>query len=260
MDTNVNYTIVGAFVILIVSSIVFAVIWLSSGFHVKLYKSYLIYSQESVSGLNVDAQVEYNGVAVGSVKDISLDSDNPHLVRVLLNIETSTPITRGTVATLASRGVTGVYFIALKDVGDDQEPLEILPGQEYPVIKTSPSLLVRLDTALTKLTTNIQVVSDAFKALLDKQNLQLITSTLNNLDKVTTSLAGNTQKLNAIMLNTSSAMKTLDLQTLPATYRMLSNMNDVMRNLNEISIQLKQNPSILIKGAAPLPLGPGEKR
>ena len=41
---------------------------------------------------------------------------------------------------------------------------------------------------------------------------------------------------------------------------MISNLNDVTRTLNEVSIQLKQNPSVLIRGAAPAPLGPGERR
>src|SRR5438094_282825 len=100
MDTNVNYSLVGAFVILLISAI--------------QYSHYLIYSQESVSGLSIDAPVEYNGVNVGSVRDISLDSANPHLVKLSLNISSSAPITNGTVATLTTKGITGVMFIALK--------------------------------------------------------------------------------------------------------------------------------------------------
>jgi len=274
MDTNVSYTLVGAFVIFLVSAVVMAIIWLSSGFSIVQYSNYLIYSQESVSGLSIDAPVEYNGVSVGVVKDIDLDHDNPHLVKVLLNISTTTPVTRGTVATLTSRGITGVAFIALKDSGTDLRPLVTEHGQQYPVIPTAPSIFMRLDTALRQLSKNIQTVADSFQALLDRDNLRSIKDILSHIDQVTGTLASNNQKLNTILLNTShasqqltnlleysnSAMRTVETQTLPTTYRLLSNLNEVARTLSEVSTQLKQNPSMLIRGVAPLPPGPGEKR
>lgn len=274
MDTNVNYTLVGAFVIILVTAIVLTIIWLSSGLNLGENSNYLMYSQESVSGLSIDAQVEYNGVNVGSVKEIDIVKDNPRLVKVLLSVKSTTPITKGTVATLTTRGLTGVVFIALKDTGNDLTPLVTPQGYPYPVIPTRPSLFLRLDTALQKLTKSLQSVSETFSTLFDKENLKSIKEVLNNLNKVTGTLADNSQKLNAIIANTSrasaqltplllngsNAMRTLGTQTLPETSRLLSNLNDIMRNLSEVSLQLKQNPSILIRGAAPLPPGPGERR
>lgn len=274
MDTNVNYTLVGAFVIAITAAIVLAIIWLSSGFSVVPYSNYIIYSQESVSGLSIDAPVEYNGVNVGSVQSIELSAIDPHLVKVLLRIHSSTPVTQSTVATLTSRGITGVAFIALKDLGVDLRPLTVEHGQEYPVIPTSPSIFMRLDTALTRLTKNFETIADSIHALLDKENLQSIKDTLVQLDKVTGTLANNSQKINTILENTTqatqkltpllqysiSSMKSLSDQTLPVTYRLMSNLNEVARTLNEVTLQLKHNPSMFIRGAAPAPLGPGERK
>ncbi|MBX3708886.1 MAG: MCE family protein [Gammaproteobacteria bacterium] len=274
MDTNVHYTLVGVFVISLISAIVFAIIWLSSGLSTVEYSDYLIYSQESVSGLNIDAQVEYNGVSVGAVKDITIDKNNPHLVKVLLKISTATPITRGTVATLTTRGVTGVAFVALKDNGIDRQPLKAEPGQMYPVIPTSPSILMRLEVALSRLSNDLQSVAISFRSLMDKENLKALKDILLNLDQVTQTLSHNNQKLNTIILNTThvseqlspllqssnETMKMLNTQTLPATYQLLSHLNEVTRTLSEVSTQLKQNPSMLIRGAAPQPPGPGERR
>jgi phospholipid/cholesterol/gamma-HCH transport system substrate-binding protein len=274
MDTQANYTLVGAFVILITAAIVFAVIWLSSGLSAVQYKNYLTYSQESVSGLSVDAPVEYNGVNVGSVKEISIDQVNPHLVKVLMRIDVKTPITNGTSAMLTSRGLTGVAFIALKDTGKDLRPLTVLPGQDYPIIPTTPSIFVRLDTALTSLTKNFQKFTQSMRSLLDAENLHSFKQILANLNQVTRALSNNTQQLNSIMLNTvhaskqltpllensSDAMKTLKMQTLPETYQVLSNLNDLSRNLKEVSEELKENPTILVRGRAQLPLGPGERQ
>lgn len=274
MDTNVNYTLVGAFVIVLISAIALAVIWLSSGFSVTQYSNYLIYSQESVSGLTIDSSVEYNGVNVGAVKDIAIDKYNPHLVRVLLNINSTTPITQGTVATLTTKGITGVVFIALKDNGNDLTPLQPKRGESYPIIPTTPSLFTRLDIALTQLSNNLQTVAESVHDLLNKDNLNSIKGILRNLDKVTLTLADNSQKLNSLISNTSRAskeltpllqastttMRTLQLQTLPTTYRLLANLNDVARTLGEVSTELKQNPSMLLRGVATPPPGPGEKR
>lgn len=273
MDTNVNYTLVGAFVISIIAAIVLAIIWLSSGLSIIPYSTYMMYSQESVSGLSIDAPVEYNGVNVGTVNNVELDRDNLHLVKVLLSIKSNTPISKGTVATLTSRGVTGVVYIALKDLGNDPRPLEAVAGQPYPVIPTSPSIFMRLDTALRKVSKNLQTVADSIHSLLDKENLKSIKEILVHIDKVTGTLADNSQKINTILLNTNraseqlapllnsstSAMKTLNMQTLPITYQLISNLNNMTRTMNEITTQLKQNPSILLRGAAQAPLGPGEK-
>jgi phospholipid/cholesterol/gamma-HCH transport system substrate-binding protein len=274
MDTNINYTLVGAFVISIVAAIVIAIIWLSSGLSIISNSNYLIYSQESVSGLSIDAPVEYNGVSVGSVKSIELDRDNLHLVRVLLSIQSSTPISKGTTATLTSRGVTGVVFVALKDLGKDPRPLEAEGHQPYPVIPTAPSIFMRLDTALSKVSKNLETVADSIHSLLDKENLKSFKEILTHIDEVTGTLANNSEKMTSILVNTNRAskqlsplleystasMKTLSVQTLPITYQLLSNLNDMTRTLKEVTIQLKQNPSMLIRGTAPAPLGPGEKR
>ena len=77
------------------------------------------------------------GVNVGSVKNIELDRSNLHLVKVLLRIQSTTPITMGTVGTLTSRGITGVVYIALKDLGNDPRPLESFP-------RVNPILLFQL--------------------------------------------------------------------------------------------------------------------
>lgn len=272
METNVNYTIVGIFVISLIAAIVMSVIWLSSGFKYESYTDYLLFMQESVSGLTQDSPVEYNGVAVGQVKGIKLDSKNPKLVKVLIEINSTTPITQGTIATLNTRGITGITFIALKDAGTNNTLLTPAPGRKYAVIKTGPSFFVRFDTALKEFSENFRKVSKSLQALLDKDNQRSIKQVLANLDKLTGTLANNSDQLNAILVNTSKAslqlapliqsssstLRILEYQTLPATYRVLTNLDNTTRTLAEFSMELKQNPSMLIRGVARPTLGPGE--
>jgi len=273
MEPNVNYKIVGAFVITLIASVILGIIWLSSGFTITKNKTYMIYMEESVSGLSIESPVEYNGVNVGSVTSIQLNHKDPQLVEVLIDIHAETPITVGTVATLKSRGITGIAFISLIDKSDNLTPLVPENGEPYLVIKTSPSLFTRIDTALNMLSINLSKISESFHTLFSNENQRSISNILFNLDRVTTVLSVNSQKLNTILVNvskasndisplllaSSNAARMLQTQTLPMTYRLLSNLDNAARSLDEVVNNIKENPTILIRGEAKPSLGPGEK-
>lgn len=273
METNVNYTVVGAFVIILLTAVILGIIWLSSGFSFEQYSTYMIYMQESVSGLSIDSPVEFNGVSAGSVKSIELNRRNPQLVEVLISIKSSIPVTKGTVATLNTRGITGITYLALKDKSTDLRPLIRQPGQIYPIIPTAPSLFLRLDTALRQLSNNLRKVTESIQSVLDPENQKSIKETLHNVQEITSALAASSQRMGVILDNTARAsaqfgpllksstttMKALEMQTLPMMYRLLSNLDEVTRTLSQVSGDLKQNPSIIIRGAQRVP-GPGEKK
>lgn len=272
METNVHYTLVGIFVITLFAFIVFCIIWLSSGLAPGQYKTYKIYMKESVTGLNIDSAVEFNGVDVGTVKSIEIDTHDPHLVIVLLNIQNNTPITRGTRATLNTKGLTGVAYIALLDNGKDITPLALVPGQPYPIIETAPSFLWRLDTGMQKLSENLSKTATMIEALLNDKNLHSINAILVNIQQVTDTLAANTKQMNSILRNTAHASEqfypliqsskniasTINVQILPATSQALMNLNTLTKNLSELAIELKHNPAMIIRGQVPSTLGPGE--
>lgn len=252
METNVRYTIAGIFVLVLFAFTILGVIWLSAGFSVETYNIYKVYMKESVSGLSVDGAVEFNGVNVGTVKSIKISQQDPELVELLLRIRSTTPISEGTTATMNLRGLTGVTFIALRDKSENRTPLKVLPGETYPVIQTGTSFLTRLDEALTQLNKSFKEVSISIQTLLDENNLQSIKVILNNLIKVT-------DRLNPLLQNSFDTIDSFRRDTLPAANQAISNMNGVINNMSAITLEMKQNPSVLIRGTTPLPLGPGEK-
>lgn len=243
METNVNYTIVGAFVIALFAAMVFGIIWLSAGFSSEHQTIYKVYMAESVSGLNIDSSVEYNGVNIGNVADIDIDHKNPHLIILLLKIKSNTPITMGTRATLNSRGLTGTAYVALQDLGHDIRPLEIEKGEDYPVIKTSPSFYMRLDTALKQVTTDIHLFSRSIQMMLNPSNQQAFKQTLSNLQSITNTLMLNSQQMNNILQNSAKASERLPT---------------LIDDFSDLATEIKQNPSLLVRGRVQQTLGPGE--
>lgn len=258
MESNVNYTVVGAFTIALIAAIVIIILWLSAGLTETHYTTYRVYMNEAVTGLSIGGPVKYNGVDVGNVQDIDLNHNNPQQVELLLNIKVGTPITVDTTATLVTQGITGIAYIALISKGSSTTLLRARPGEKYPTIKTRPSLLLRLDTALSELTSNVNQMTTKIIEVLNPQNQQSIKQALINLDQLTNSLTQNSQQLNTVLHNTGKATQAFTNQTIPAFNQTITNFNGISNNLLDISAEIKQNPSILIRGKTPQPLGPGE--
>jgi phospholipid/cholesterol/gamma-HCH transport system substrate-binding protein len=266
MESNVNYTLVGAFVLVLTLTLIIFITWLSTGFSSKHYKNYLVIMHESVSGLGVNSSVKYNGVNVGTIKKIYLSKDNPDQVRLILQIEEHTPVTQGTSAMLNSQGLTGITYLALKGNDANLNPIPIMPGERYPIIKSTPSLFLRLDTALRDLNRNMNQITQDINGVLGGENPLLFRQILNNLSITSHHLAAQSKQLDSILINTArstralpSLMDTLIQQTLPSTNQVLNNLTLMSDNLLELSDNLRQNPSILIRGQRLPPPGPGEK-
>ena len=190
METKVNYTLVGAFVLALGSALIAGILWLASGggFQ-KKYDPYLALVGESVAGLNLNAPVKYRGVDVGKVRDIRLDPKNPEQVRLIFAIERGTPIKEDTVAVLKTQGLTGIAYVEL-DGGSLASPvlLAVAP-EEYPVIRTKPSLSARLENVLTTVLAKLDSTSDNVNKLFSAENLAALKSTLADLSTIAGTLA-----------------------------------------------------------------------
>lgn len=273
MEPKVHYTLIGAFVITLTSFIIIGIIWLSSGFSTEKYSTYQSYMSESVSGLNIDSAVEFNGVIVGTVSSIEIDPHNPNLVILLYSVKSTTPISQGTRATLKTKGLTGLAYVSLIDQGNDLTPLRIVHGEHYRIIQTKPSLLGGLDVMLPKILENIDTVSKSIQSLLSEKNVRSLTEILIDLRHVSRTLAMNTAQMNTILHNTAEAsmqftplllsgidsMRTFNQQILPATNQLMMNLDFITRNLDEVSREMEENPAVIIRGKVQERLGPGEK-
>lgn len=206
METKVNLTVVGAFVIALTIAMIAGGLWLASGtYQRKTYDTYETYMTDSVAGLSVNAAVRYRGVDVGRVRRIMLAPGNVEQVRVVLDIERGTPVKIDTVATLQTQGLTGIGFVELRGGRKDSPTLQATAGQDVPVIASGPSLLERLETAAPVLVTNMARVVDSLNAVLDESNRRALRSTLDDLSVITQTLAGRSAAIDATLANTARA-------------------------------------------------------
>jgi len=222
MEPKVNYVVVGMFVVVLTAAVLGVIFWLGKADYRGVYDRYYAYMQESVAGLSINSSVKYRGVDIGRVKDIELNPDNPEEVRLTLDILHGTPIKTDTVAVLETQGLTGLSTLNLTGGSHDAPALGIAPGQQYPVIKTGPSLFFRLDLAisrllseqgLSKLLTNLNQLSQQATAVIDEENRKALRRILKDLSELTQTLAARHAEVDRGVLSASRSAENLARMT-----------------------------------------------
>jgi phospholipid/cholesterol/gamma-HCH transport system substrate-binding protein len=204
----VNYTLVGAFVLVLGAGLVAGLLWLASGgAFQKKHELYLAIVDESVAGLNLNAPVKYNGVDVGKVQSIQLDPADPAQVRLIFAIERGTPIKVDTLAVLKTQGLTGIAYVELGGGALDAAPLVAAAAGEYPVIRTRPSLSARLENVLTSVLAKLDRTSGNIDSVLSDQNRKAFNSALADIAAVSRTLA---ERKDVLAAGITSAKRTFD--------------------------------------------------
>jgi phospholipid/cholesterol/gamma-HCH transport system substrate-binding protein len=141
-------------------------------------------------------------------------------------------------------------------------------------VRSAPSRSVNLDTAISQVNENVQVMTDLLQTLLDEKTIASLKQSADSLQQVTRTLAENNQRLARIVANTEQAsqqfkpllkssnatVRALQTQVLPETYKSLANLNRLSGSLNGAAAKINRDPSVLVRGAAAPPLGPGEAK
>lgn len=206
MESRFSYTLVGAFVILLGALLVGIIFWLyAGGPDEHRYRTYVVYFDESVAGLTVGAPVRYKGVTVGRVTEIGLAPDGSGRVRLLLSVDETAPVRTDTTATLRMQGLTGLVQVELSGGSPGAPALVARPPEKWPVIPSRPSLMTRLDTAVTAVLANLNRIAENLNALTDEDNRRALARTLENVEKTTRRLAEQMPLLEATLKNTAAA-------------------------------------------------------
>ncbi len=208
METKVNYSLVGGFVLILGALLIMGVLWLASGgAWQKKYELYMATEDESVAGLNLNAPVKYNGVDVGKVRAITLDALNPQRVNLLFAIEQGTPIKVDTVAILKTQGLTGIAYVELSGGAKDSPALEAIAPNLYPVIRTKPSLSARLENVLTSVLAKLDSTSNSINAILSDDNRAAFKSALADIASVARTIAARKETIDSGIRNAERTLQ-----------------------------------------------------
>ena len=281
METKVNFSIVGAFVIVLGAALIAGALWLASGgAWQKEYDTFWAVENESVAGLNLNAPVKYNGVDIGKVSRIDLDRANPERVILSFAIERGAPVKVDTIAVLKTQGLTGITYVELSGGALHSPLLRAVAPNRYPVIQTKPSLSARLENVLTSVLGKLDSTSNNINAILSPENQNAFKSILGNTAQATAKLgplidrvghsADSVGKMGTDLSKAGASaskaadglgagVKRLGSETLPEIEHLLGELGSLSNSLKRLSDQTTRDPSGLIFGRTPVPSGPGEQ-
>jgi phospholipid/cholesterol/gamma-HCH transport system substrate-binding protein len=246
---------------------------------------------ESVSGLNPGAKVKLNGISVGAVTRIEVDTSDLKAVLVHFEVNGGTPIKTTMTAGLAG----GISLTGLKSIeisggspSDPQAPrgsyipgsvsgIKQITGQAETIAQKVEGILNNLESLtsesnqahITGLLNSLDSVG-GWVNLFVQENDSLLRRLPVNLDTVGTNAAVVFANLGALsaalaklpldsaVVDARYAMQSVDLLARRADQTLYRNQEDItasvrnlreaMENLNDITRQVRENPSLLIRG------------
>ena len=196
---------IGAFMLLCGIMICVFLGYVLSRFLNKEFDNYYTVFSESVIGLYKDAQVKLNGIDVGNVTEIAIDSSNLSQVIVRFRVNKGTPIKLGTRAGMTHGiSLTGEKQIVLSG-GRFDEP-DVAEGGFVPAEKTAFDAIANKATDIIG---HVDSLMTNLNSLFSEENTQSISNSLKNFENATQNLNRLTQNLNTPINNISNAANSM---------------------------------------------------
>lgn len=161
METKANYALVGFFTLLVVGAAFGFVYWMAQYGRSGPMAELAIRIPGSANGLSVGSAVRFNGIPVGSVRNLNIDPDDPRYSIAFTEVATSAPIYPSTKAVLEVQGLTGAAYIELSGgrTGEDNllqkaqetgRPAVLIADQSSVtnLLATADKILQRADDAI----------------------------------------------------------------------------------------------------------------
>jgi len=229
METRAHHVIIGAFAIGVFALALGFVLWLSKSSIDREFDFYDIVFTEAVTGLSKGGLVQYNGIKVGEVVQLSLAKDDPRKVVARIRIDAGAPIKEDTRAKLGLLGVTGVAFIQLSGGSPQSPALKPTPQNPVPVIPSEESALSKLLASGSDIVTSVNDILLRASELLSQENIDHISKTLENLEGVTGTVNDQRDQLSKALTQLADATGQLK-HTLTTLDTMATTTNDLMHN------------------------------
>jgi phospholipid/cholesterol/gamma-HCH transport system substrate-binding protein len=176
MENRSHALMTGIFTIALVIAAVLAGIWLNRDRNELI--PFEIVTTQSIPGLNPQATVRYRGLEVGRVDDIMFDPHVTGQILIKLSVDTGTPVTNTTFASLGYQGVTGLAFLQLDD--DRTGSPRLKAGSRIPM---RPGLLDQIEKRGLAILERTEKITANLDRLVSPENQQVMLGAFDNIGK-----------------------------------------------------------------------------
>jgi len=251
MYSKIHYSIVGFFIFSFTIALIFFAFWLGNRGDENGYKKYLLRMSESVIGLSQDSSIKMKGVNIGVVESISINPDNIEEVDILIKIEKNIPIKEDMRGVVKMYGLTGLSYIEIDGGSNGSKLLIKKDNQKYPIIKSTSSLMGRLEGDLGLFSTRFMSILQKSEELLSKENINnfsTILSSINQMAKKTLLLEDELiytlQDTRAFIKDTNNSLTTvknrLDIDLIPLITNFINASKSTQNMVNRFDSSIKR--------------------
>tara|TARA_Y100001001_G_scaffold144810_1_gene151004 strand:+ start:189 stop:1127 length:939 start_codon:yes stop_codon:yes gene_type:complete len=198
MEPRAHHLIIGLFTIIAFGAALIFSLWLAKSSADREWAYYEIVFDHAVSGLAEGNPVLYSGVQVGDVMTLTLDSENPGRVRVIVRVDQSVPIRDNTKAGLVLANITGSMSVQFSG-GTPDRPVLKGDRDNPPVIVAAPSAFNSLLTNGEQLLAKADLLLTNATKLLSGDNLENMAAIAQNTREATDALIARREQLSALL-------------------------------------------------------------
>ena len=261
METRANYALIGLFMLAVTAGAFVFVYWFSRAGEGGDRATYRVVFDGAVSGLRTGGAVFFNGIKVGEVSDLKLNSQNPRQVLAAIAVDKSVPIRADAKVGLDFQGLTGIASISIKGVSSDSPPLTVENGQ-LPTLIADPAATQDVTATIREVAVN----ASALVRRLDEdisENRESLRTTLTNIESFSTALGRNAERLDRVMaglesmtasdvknelLDTTRSMRTLSDNLDKRTAEISADARRTLAELGRAIHNFDRNPQRVIFG------------
>ena len=190
MEYRARYVLIGAFTLACLLAAFGFVYWIKNVGGLGQRAIYDLRFETSVSGLNLGANVLFNGVRVGVVTAVTLDPAFPKRVTATVSLDPGTPIRTDTKVDVAFQGLTGATAISLRGGSPDAPKVKGEPGK--------PPLLVAGADVGRSLTESAQDTLHRLDTILD-QNAKPLNTAIGGISEFADMLGKNSKRIEGLI-------------------------------------------------------------
>lgn len=216
MEPEARYTLVGTAVLVLLSLMVAAIVWLVAAGQRRDVQTYKIYfAKQSLEGLQVRSDVRMRGIRVGAVTGFSFSKTKAGTVEVVVGVTPSTPVRQSTRAVVDRNLITGLSAIRLVNLDETSERVTTpMPGEDELVIAEGESQLQQLTDHLSELALRAEEAMRLVSTTLSPQNQAAVAETLANLKAFSGNAAGAMKRLDGTLVTINGTASTMRSTTL----------------------------------------------
>lgn len=254
METKANYAIVGFFTLVVIAAAFGFVYWMAEFGRGGPVAQLAIRIPGSANGLSIGSPVRFNGIAVGTVRSLFIDRDDPKFSVAFTEVRADAPITASTKAALEIQGLTGAAYIELSGGNAGEENIltkalnsgttAVMIAEQSSVtnlLATADSILKRADGAIgelqgfiedarTPLTNTVKNAETFSKSLSD--NADGIDKFLESVGALSETVTGLSGRLDSTLASVEDLIRAVDAKKVD---QILANTQTVTGNLADAS-------------------------